>query len=936
MLQQTSQENSQNGVFELQYLDQKSHLNKDWFANYHFHLVDSFSKLQKLVDKCISVKTFSLDVETTGLDLRVYPDAHFRDGKVTKHGIRTMDQIAGLCISFDGINGYYIPVGHRPIGYESDNDINLPWDETFEEITKLVNSGSKIIFHNAKFDQEVLYPVTGKEVWGKDEFEDTFLMSKIISPLKSSPSGLKPLTKANFNVEMIELSELFTPEMMKLLKREKQGMNFSYLHPKEGLEYGCSDGIFTYKLYPILKARLQQHDIPPYLLEKSFTQVLRKLERNRVHLDMDRVRELLNECIHEMDVVGDIVRNIIETRTGNTGKWMTLNIGSPKQLSQALVTDQEGLRIKPTMEMLGESEDVLGNDEDEDVSGESSEIQFSLKDEAVKSLHNAYGNKYSIRRDGKEKPESLFELILEWRHYQKMRGSYMEPLSLAADEYGDVRPNFNQLGTDTTRLSSRAGKIADGYSGINFQGIPRDSDEDKPELFKQIRTCIIPRKPYVLLKLDYAGEELRVITNMSGDRIWIKSFNEGDGDVHSITSRALFNKPDISKDERNRGKRSNFAIIYGGGAGAISGNVGCSIDEAQRKMDNLRKAVPELMAYIEHQKKFARKHKCVYTAFGRKIPIPTIDSPIRKIRAKAERCAINYTIQATSAEVLKLAMCFVDKNIRNLGWEDRVRYVLTVHDEVVFEVLPQYVMEITPKLDEWMTLPWKLPKSHGRPWVVPLLTEPGVDIHWRARFDYFKMVDGLPVEKKDIVDGEYVGKLKKDEFYEAGFIYQKIPDFLVGVIERKPKSLKQEVESEVDSSESTVSPEEPVIELHAPEAPNDVEKAEEIQEKAEETISRESEVQKSPHVSTNKYIDVSVPSNNLSISNKNDDILRWVLKCPMNHLNAKKLRALCILTEGSNPLRVISHDGSILVGEDSGINVDKDEFLLYARLFGLG
>ncbi len=783
-------------MLALQQLDDRMNTQREWMKDYRFTLVKSVKQLTQLVDMCIKRGSCSLDLETTGVDNRIYPDEYFNDGKKTKHGLRTIDKIAGICISFDGQNGYYIPVGHYP-----KDSGNLDWDEAWDEITRLVHN-CRIIFHGSKFDCEFLYPVTGKDHWKLDEYEDTFLMSKVISPLKQSPNGLKPLTKLHFNVEMLELDDLFTPERREQMKREKQGYNFAMLDPKEGLEYGCSDGIFTYKLRDVLLPKLSPSDMDIYNLEKSFCNVMRELERNRVHVDVERVQYLLTECKLEMQKTGDAIRDVIESKTGKTGKWVAINIGSTDDLCTAMITDAEGLKLKPTPEMVSQEFGDGGggdSDDDDDDDGGPSEQKYSLKDEALKSLHRVYGHKFMVQREGhvdkegQPKKESIFELILEWRHYQKMEGSYLRPLSLAVDKNGDVRPNFNQIGTDTTRLSSKAGKIIDGYSGINFQGIPRDSDEDKPELFKQLRTCIIPRPGWVLVKLDYAGEELRVVTNLSGDPIWTKSFLYEDGDVHSITARTLFHTKEVNKDQRNRGKRCNFAFIYGGGAGAIQRNVGCSIEEAAKHMEALRNDVPVLMGYVEFQKAYARKHKCIYTAFGRRIPIPTIDSPVRGIRAKAERCAINYTIQATSADVIKYAMCYVDKNLRKLGWKDRCRYVLTVHDEVVYEVKPEHLMEVVRKLDEWMTEPWRLPKAHGRDWVVPLLTEPGIDCHWRARFDYFAMVDGAPASPKDIAeDGTFKGKLKKDQYFADGRIYQKVPDFLEPWIRRLPVKKKEE------------------------------------------------------------------------------------------------------------------------------------------------
>jgi DNA polymerase I-like protein with 3'-5' exonuclease and polymerase domains len=985
----------------LQRMDDRVSVTRPWFDQYKFHLVKTVDQLKKLVDFCIQRKRYSIDLETTGVDNRVYPDEYFNDGIRTRFGMRTVDTIAGVCMSFDGENGYYIPVAHEP-----EDSGNLPWDPAWDELTRLVNSGSVAVLHNAKFDCEFLYPVTGKDFWKIDEYEDTMLMAKVINPLKSSPAGLKPLTKLHFGVEMVEIDELFTQERKDQLKREKKRYNFAMMHPKEGLEYGCSDGIFTYKLQSVLREKLSESDVKIYNLEKSFCNVIREMERNRVHIDVDRVQQLYVECKAELEAVGNVVRDILERHTGSTGRWKTLNVGSPKQLSIAILTDPEGMRLKPTPEMIeamgegGSPSDSDDEDEDDSPDGEEQK-QYSLKDEALKSLNLVYGAKYAVQReghvdkDGKQKTESLFDLILEYRHYDKMKGSYVEKLVLAVDKNGDVRPSFNQMGTDTARLSSKAGEIENGYSGVNFQGIPRDSDEDKPELFKQIRTCIAPRPGWVLVKLDYAGEELRVVTNLSGDPIWTKSFLYEDGDVHSITARTLFGKSEINKDERNRGKRCNFAFIYGGGAGAIQRNVGGSIEDATRHMQNLKNDVPVLMGYVDHQKAYARKHKCIYTAFGRKLPIPTIESPIRGIRAKAERCAINYTIQATSADVIKYAMCFVDKQLRTLGWKDRCRYVLTVHDEVVYEVRPEHLMEIVRKLDEWMVLPWKLPKAHGRDWVVPLVTEPGIDVNWKARYDYFKMVDGTPAAPKDLgPDGSFKGKLKKDEYFADGRIYQKVPDFLEGFIRRIPPgeavapSLPDQAAPGLPAPDSPP-PEEPALALPDPRmslsslgGPTPVpEQAAEAVPTPEPPPVEEAVQPHSAEESKMDFDDIELdlgapsgivqelaPSNDpgppsssppesaapssappkaasppspprapqaLSLGADGGKVHRWVIKAALSEYSQRRLHAVCILSEGGVPLRVVSPAGQVLVSEEDGVLVDPAEFEVLTRLFGL-
>jgi DNA polymerase I-like protein with 3'-5' exonuclease and polymerase domains len=932
----------------LQQMDDRPTFDKPWMQDYKFHLVDTIDKLKKLVDICIQKRIYSIDTESTGVDTRVYPDEYFDDGVKTRHGMRTIDRVVGVCISFDGVNGYYVPLSHEPEGSP-----NLPWDPAWDELERLVHSGARAIFHNVKFDAELLYPLVNKETWKVEEHEDTFLMAKIINPLKGFPSGLKPLSKVHFNVDMIELSDLFTPEMVAQLKREKRSThNFAVLHPKEGLAYGCSDGIFTYKLYYALSEKLSEGDKKIYNLEKSFCNVLRKMERNRVHIDVARVKELAEECDVALTTVGDIIRDIIESKTGRTKRWLTLNVGSPKQLSQALITDPEGLRLKPTQIMLGEANGDAseGGDDDSDSSNEPAGDgvkQYTLKDEALKSLHEAYGPKFlyarpgHVDKDGKPKYESIFELIIEWRHYLKMKGSYIEPLSLAVDKNGDVRPDFRQMGTDTARLASRAGEIEHGYSGINFQGIPRDSDDDKPELFKQIRTCIIPRPGWMLVKLDFAGEELRVVTNLSGDPIWTDSFLNKDGDVHSITAKTLFGKDTVTKDERNRGKRCNFAFIYGGGAGAIQRNIGCSMEDAQRHMENLKRDVPVLMGYVDHQKNYAKRNKCIYTAYGRRIPIQNIDSPVRMLRSKAERCAINYTIQSTSADILKFAMCYVDKNIKAQGWEDRVRYVLTVHDEVVYEIRPELLMEAVRKLDEWMTVPWKLPKAHGRDWVVPLLTEPGIDINWKARYDYFKMVDGIPAEKKHIdADGKYTGKLKKDEYFHNGRVYQKVPEFLASWIRRL-----DQVEESPKPVEASVTPEsasipDPDINLHNPQTELSLDQAVEESSVIDEVLKQEPIPEPSTiHVEPEPIkhnIESPTPKNTeVTAEPTKSDVFRFVIRAALCNSTLKKLHALCILADGDTPIRIVNPNGKILVSEEENCLVEPTKFKIFADLFGL-
>jgi hypothetical protein len=368
------------------------------------------------------------------------------------------------------------------------------------------------------------------------------------------------------------------------------------------------------------------------------------------------------------------------------------------------------------------------------------------------------------------------------------------------------------------------------------------------------------------------------------------------------------------------------------------------MEDAQRHMDNLKKDVPVLMGYVDIQKNFAKKHNCIYTAFGRKIPIKDINHPNRVIRSKSERCAINYTIQSTSADVLKYAMCWVEKQLKAHNWKDICKYVLTVHDEVVYEVKPEYLMEVVRKLDEWMTYPWKIPKQHGPEWKVPLLTEPGIGTHWRVPYDYFKMVDGVPAKPKDIAPGgTYTGKLKKDEYFLNGKVYQKIPDFLKDYLHRLDPTELKEVSTP------------PIIEPKIEEVP----KKESKPPKVEESISQEKD-SPSLELEVGNLSDSNSDSNSIENppkgvemdlniedtpieiiqtkpkSPKPKEIFAWTMRVVPSEYVMKKMHAIIILSEGStHVLRILNNKGDVLISEKEELAINSDLFVMLTNLFGV-
>jgi hypothetical protein len=255
-----------------------------------------------------------------------------------------------------------------------------------------------------------------------------------------------------------------------------------------------------------------------------------------------------------------------------------------------------------------------------------------------------------------------------------------------------------------------------------------------------------------------------------------------------------------------------------------------------------------------------------------------------------------------------------------------------------------------------MTVCWKLPKAHGREWVVPLLTEPGIDINWKARYDFFKMVDGVPVDPKSIDEnGKYTGKVKKGEYFHGGKIYQEIPDWLkphikrgdmIGISEtpnvaeaqiNKPVAAPAppEVKKHVDESEIHLEVSDPeAIEFDYSDPPeaDDKPHAEEIPKVAVPTAL-------APPPKTPEPTRISDPQRTLDWSPPIQpamELYRMIWRSEYNERNLKKLNAIIILAEGDVPLRIVNTEGKILIHESDSSPVNPVEFDLLCKLFGIG
>lgn len=299
----------------------------------------------------------------------------------------------------------------------------------------------------------------------------------------------------------------------------------------------------------------------------------------------------------------------------------------------------------------------------------------------------------------------IIDFISEHRELAKLKNTYVDALPKLLDKNSRVHTSFNQTVTSTGRLSS---------SNPNLQNIPV-----RTELGKKIREAFIADEGSVLVSLDYSQIELRLAAALSGELHMIDAFAAGE-DIHRQTAAEIFGVPekDVTKEMRSAAKAINFGVLYGMGAAGLAAATKMSRREAEDFLRKYYEAHPAIVDYVERTKALAYKTGYVETLFGRRRYLPEIKSHIPQLQAAAERMAINMPVQGTAADIIKMAMVEIDKNIAS----NDVKMVLQVHDELIFEIKKGKEKKATQEIKEAMENIYKLK--------VPLTAEAEVGERW--------------------------------------------------------------------------------------------------------------------------------------------------------------------------------------------------------------
>jgi len=417
-----------------------------------------------------------------------------------------------------------------------------------------------------------------------------------------------------------------------------RGKSFAEVPLQEAAKYSCEDVFATQQLYKIYKPRLEKMHLKEVFAEIEMPLILSliDMETNGVFVD----EKILNEQKSSLEkVVGDLEKKIFALA------GVEFNLNSPKQMQEVLYK-----RLK----LPAKTKTKTG---------------FSTSESALEDLVE----EHEIVRD-----------ILEFRTANKLLSTYILALpKLINPASGRIHTNFNQTITSTGRLSS---------SHPNMQNIPIRS-----EAGRNIRKAFVAQEEdFCILAADYSQMELRILAALSQDPVLVETF-KNEEDVHAQTAKQIFENTTIDKEQRALAKTINFGVIYGMGSRALSRTAGISKEEAKDFIEKYFQKFSVVESFIKTQVEQARQKEAACTYFGRVLPLGEINSLNQRLRAQAERIAVNMPIQGTAADIIKLSMIELNKVL-----PPDVKTILQVHDELVFEVPKAKVETIIPLIKKAM------------------------------------------------------------------------------------------------------------------------------------------------------------------------------------------------------------------------------------------
>ncbi len=468
------------------------------------------------------------------------------------------------------------------------------------------------------------------------------------------------------NIDSLALNHLRIKKVptSELIGTGKNQISMDQVPIKQITHYACEDADVALRLAETLEPALNREGLLDLLetVELPICEVLLQMEFNGVKLDSDFLEKMSRELAGEIEQLGAECHLLAGTE---------FNLNSPKQLQHVLF---EKLNLPTKM-----------------------------------SRKTKTG--YSTDQDVLEKLAPLDPLpkkLLEYRRLQKLKSTYVDAIpKLVNKRTNRLHTSYNQAVAATGRLSS---------TDPNLQNIPI-----RTEMGAEIRRAFIAEEGNLLLSADYSQIELRMMAHLSGDKELIGAFVAGE-DIHTSTASKIFRvqPEDVSKQQRSASKAVNFGVLFGMREYGLSTRLGISVKQAKEFIQGYFGAYPRVEQFIGELLKEAHEDGYVSTILGRRRPLPELKSSNKNVAMQAERMAIATTVQGSAADLIKLAMIQLHRDLKREKppW----KMLLQVHDELIFEV---------PTGEEEQAAAWVAQRMESAMELdVPLLVDSGWGMNW--------------------------------------------------------------------------------------------------------------------------------------------------------------------------------------------------------------
>jgi DNA polymerase-1 len=602
---------------------------------HNYHLIASDKELDQLIQKLNNAQEFCIDLETTSN--------------------RAMTaEIIGIAFSIAKSEAYYIPILLTKVNPHHSDSLFAP--QTHDERLQSAEPNAS----NTGMDRDAvlakLKPVLENKKIGKigqNIKYDAIVLRKHnihIQPMSFDTMLAASMLHGDGMQSMDDLSLLFLKYQPiplsaiagKMKKTESHDIMASIPTPVIA-EYGAEDADITLQIKNVILPKMQSEGMLDLANKVEFPlmEVLTTVEFNGVKIDTKMLADVSKEMEREAQ---NICKQIYEYSGGE------FNIDSPRQLGDILFNKLGLPSVKKTKTGFSTDAGVL---------------------DALKVHH------------------PIAEAILNYRQYQKLRGTYVDAIPLLVNpETGLVHTTYNQAVAATGRLSS---------NDPNLQNIPV-----RTEMGRGLRKAFVSRfKEGQILSADYSQIELRIMAHVAHDEALLEAFRNKE-DIHTRTSAKVFGvKPeDVTRDMRRKAKEINYGIMYGIGAFGLSTRLGISREEGSQIIKSYFAAFPTVRQFIDSTIAFAKRTGYVQTLLGRRRYMKNINASNAVVRAADERAAINMPIQGTAAEMLKIAMINIQHEIEKR--ELKSLMIMQVHDELVFDVWPKENEELAEIVSDKM------------------------------------------------------------------------------------------------------------------------------------------------------------------------------------------------------------------------------------------